>query len=256
LRVHADGADKDISQSRASRFFSWSQQGSLVYSDSTSADGGTDKSAQPHIYENDLKGGIKKIKDGGSHPLLSPNRKFLASLVPYPSPAINTNGSGGAGRRSGQAVRTGLAVYDMQRKVDVVVGQIYDQEARLFWSQDGTKIYVAENYYVLGKRTAYCRVSFYDTTTRKYPVLCRISQPGESSSPGDQQLQPYFTMIGVANGEHLIFQVPLKASGDHNQSIISLDLITGKRVDLLSFTAAPSDYQIPMVDWIDAVHHP
>lgn len=127
----------------------------------------------------------------------------------------------------------------------------YEQYPDLFWSKNSKNLYVVENYYVFSKKTAFCRISRYNTENKTYKLLCKLDQKGDAASYYDGKLLPYFTPVKVANDKYLILQVPTAPSGEGNYHVLAVDLGKGSRIDVMSFTSSVDIWKVPMLDWID-----
>jgi hypothetical protein len=240
LQATIDEKTKEVARDRAAIDFSWSQQASLVYA-ILSPDSGEENqtSKETGVYENDLRGNITKLGPFMEKPALSRDRRHIAFLSRHREP---TN--------SQRDDRWGFSIFNTRTKRSKIVRSIDDKNAHLFWNQKGDKAYVVENYYVYAELMAYCRISVYDVATQKSSVLCTLRQNGESTFEDSEE--PYFTTVAIANRKYLLLQVRATVSGEQNYHVLAVDLATGSRTDLLSFTGGRNIYRVPLVDWIDA----
>lgn len=272
LRVVNTAGEMNHSESPTTNVFSWTPRNTLVYPDypeyvnpSTGYTGThgypesksksrdyTKNHGYPNIYENDLKGKAKLLKAGGYRPLMSPNEKFLANFVAFVEPNNKTVDPDTVRFDPYRVGRVALAVYDIDAKRDHSVTRIYEQYPDLFWSKDGTKLYVVEKFYTFSKKQSFCRISQYDTKTRQYKLICRLEQKGAATSYDDGKLMPEFLPIKLANNKYLLLTVQVQSGTESNFHVLAVDLTTGVRNDIFAFSSPSNYYKVPEIDWIDA----
>ena len=243
-----DGKQKVVAQDQPFQGFSWTSDNHLLYAAFSEKPDFSRNFGYPDIYENDLKENSKVVKKGGYRPTFDLKKQWLA----YVGLDIRRPESEKTSKdfRFYPEVVNYMAIFafDVQQKKEFFVKRIYESYPDVVWVNQN--LYVIENYYVFSKKTAYCRVSKFDSSTQTTKEVCKLEQKGESSLDEDGKLVPFFKFIGVANGKSLLMQVPVKSTGPDNYHLLSVSLTDGKRTDIFSFSA-PSDAKLGYVDWID-----
>jgi hypothetical protein len=246
------GQRKVISEDPTTRTFSWSSRNTLIYSAFPKNPDYKKNWGYPNVYENDLKGNVKLLKDGGYSPLLSPNGRHIASFVAHVDTETSKNIADNLNFDPYRVNRVGISVFDQETQKEKIFTRIYEEYARLLWAGDSQKLYVVENYYVFSKKTVFCRISVFDVQSQSYTLLCKLEQKGEATSSDDAKLLPYFTPVKIANDKYLLFCVPVNDLAVQNYHLLAVDLMSGKRHDIYSFPSAVSRGNPLSIDWIDS----
>jgi len=236
-----------VSNQKASNGFSWTENNELVYSAFPKTSKTIDNFGYPNIYQNNLRGSIRLLKEGGYRPVLSRSQAFIAYFGP--------DSSVGADARSrehqflGSIIgRVAIHVYDRQRGREHYIKRVYENYPDLIWV--GDSLLIIENTYRYKDKIAQCRISEYTVSNRKLKNVCVLEQKGLSSRWEDNDFRPHFTTIGVANGSCILLQVPVREGGANNFRVVAVSRGDGLRKDIFSFSGKTSAYA-PHVAWVD-----
>jgi hypothetical protein len=124
----------------------------LIYSAYPQNPDFTKNSRYPNIYQNDLKGDVKLLKEGGYNALLSPNEKLIAHFTAYLSKDATDQEKKDAEFAPSRPNKVALRVFDKNSGKNEIVTKIYENFPDLVWSADSKYLYVIENIYVFNKK--------------------------------------------------------------------------------------------------------
>lgn len=247
--AYVNGKVEIVSDQKASKGFSWTSDNHLVYATFLKQPELTKNYGYPDIYDNDLKGNVRLVKEGGYRPVFNRSKDKVAYFGPDESKSDNQQATNGTRFHPDIVGKVAVQVFDKVQDKVYFVKRVYERYPHLLWV--GEKLYVIENFYNYGQQRATCRISEFDSSKHNLKVLCKLEQKGEATSHDDGKLLPYFVPIKTANGKSMLFQVPVSASGKNNYHVLAVDLATGTRSDIFSFTSSVSVHNLPLIDWID-----
>ncbi len=247
--VDRQGHAKTISKERISEYFAWTSRGTLLYPGYAPAHNHDKNSGYPNIYENDLRGNIRLVKEGAYRPQLSPNRRYLAAFRAF----RDARGRDEDRFSAHLPTNAALSVTDLQTGKDTLLSRVGQEYPDLVWSADSRRLYALHHFYAHHTQTGYCRISVYNPATGKYRLLTRLEQKGTSVAYDDLKLQPRFVPIALTRENTLLLHVQTKETGAFRSRLIGVDLNTGRRSDILERDGHTSIYHQRPVDWKDVM---
>lgn len=217
--------------------FSWTSRNTLIYAAFRTAQNTKVNYGFPNIYEDDLNGKTRELElvKGATFPLLSPNRRYLAAVVPSWNRKTPPQKGEEEDMQYGNTLfgddHIALAVFDIQKKQKYVVKKVDSKNPEIFWTKTSQLVFV-EHFNIGEPKTSLGRVWLYDAQRKRTQLLY--------SAKG------LFTPVRVANDRYLLCNEVTE--GAQVKHIFTLDLQLRRRVNIFEVPALQS----PIFDWIDS----
>lgn len=231
---NTNGREKSLKSLKSSDIFSWSSRNTLIYAAFHAPSDTKTNYGFPTIYEDDLNGKTRELVKGATFPLLSPNRRYLAAVVPSWNRKTPPQKGEEEDMQYGNTLfgddHIALAVFDIQKKQKYIVKKVDSRKPEIFWTKTSQLVFV-EHFRDEKKKVSLSYVWNYDTKLHRAQLIHR-----ENS---------VIWPVRIANDRYLLCTEV--TSGDQENYIFALDLQTGKRQNIFEVPAQ----QNPVFDWID-----